>query len=205
MRSSGSSCLSPDASPASRTDGSPGPLPAPAPYGVPAFPPLRVRGGAGQRLRRAMWRRRRSMAAGLALTAAALAVSGFAGGGGAEPGGGTARAAVRERASPPVRLVSAPVRIADAETVRLLRPGDRVDVVASDGPGAAEARVLARGARVERVPGAGDAGDGSATGAGAFGAGSPGDGALVVLAVPRAAAAELAGAGISGGLAVILC
>ncbi|TRV73801.1 hypothetical protein FKN01_26475 [Streptomyces sp. 130] len=139
-----------------------------------------------------MWRQRRSMAAGLALTAAALAVSGLAGGGGGH-GGDTARAASRERASPPVRLVSAPVRIADAETVRLLRPGDRVDVVASGGPGAAaQARVVARGARVERVP--------------AAEAGSPsGEGALIVLAVPRATAAGLAGAGISGGFAVVLC
>ncbi|NED13338.1 hypothetical protein G3I33_17815 [Streptomyces sp. SID9124] len=136
-----------------------------------------------------MWRQRRSMAAGLALTAAALAVSGFAGGGGGGHGGGTAQGAVRERASPPVRLVSAPVRIADAETVRLLRPGDRVDVVASGGAGAA--RVLARGARVERVPAAVE------------GAGEAG--ALIVLAVPRATAADLAGAGMSGGFAVILC
>ncbi|TXR96619.1 hypothetical protein EAO73_30945, partial [Streptomyces sp. col6] len=103
-----------------------------------------MRGGAGQRLRRAVWRQRRSMAAGLALTAAALAVSGFAGGGGGGHGGGTAQGAARERASPPVRLVSAPVRIADAETVRLLRPGDRVDVVAA-GDAGARARVLARG------------------------------------------------------------
>ncbi|WP_443333691.1 hypothetical protein [Streptomyces sp. CB02460] len=160
---------------------------------MPAFPPLRVRVGAGQRLRRAMWRQRRSMAAGLALTAAALAVSGLAGAGDGGHGGDTARAASRERASPPVRLVSAPVRIADAETVRLLRPGDRVDVVASGGPGAAaEARVVARGARVERVPSA-EAG------------GPSGEGALIVLAVPRATAAGLAGAGISGGFAVVLC
>ncbi|UZK58552.1 hypothetical protein NEH16_18425 [Streptomyces drozdowiczii] len=169
-------------------------MPAPPPCGVPAFPPLRVRVGAGQRLRRAMWRQRRSMAAGLALTAAALAVSGLAGDGDGGHGGDTARAASRERASPPVRLVSAPVRIADAETVRLLRPGDRVDVVASGGPGAAaeEARVVARGARVERVPSA-EAG------------GLSGEGALIVLAVPRATAAGLAGAGISGGFAVVLC
>ncbi|MCX0244390.1 hypothetical protein [Streptomyces drozdowiczii] len=153
-----------------------------------------MRVGAGQRLRRAMWRQRRSMAAGLALTAAALAVSGLAGDGDGGHGGDTARAASRERASPPVRLVSAPVRIADAETVRLLRPGDRVDVVASGGPGAAaeEARVVARGARVERVPSA-EAG------------GLSGEGALIVLAVPRATAAGLAGAGISGGFAVVLC
>ena len=194
-RSSGSP-FPPQTGPATPCAGAPpGPLPAPAPCGVPVFPPLRVRGSNGRRLRRAVWRQRRSMAAGLALTAAALAVSGFAGGGGGGGGGGhgggTAQGAARERASPPVRLVSAPVRIADAETVRLLRPGDRVDVVASGGAGASEARVLARGARVERVPtaveGAGEAG------------------ALVVLAVPRATAADLAAAGISGGFAVILC
>ncbi|WP_328904365.1 hypothetical protein [Streptomyces sp. NBC_00441] len=151
-----------------------------------------MRVSTGQRLRRAMWRQRRSMAAGLALTAAALAVSGLAGGGAGGTAGDTARAVSRERASPPVRLVSAPVRIADAETVRLLRPGDRVDVVASGGPGAAEARVVARGARVERVPSA-------------DGGGPSGEGALIVLAVPRATAADLAGAGISGGFAVVLC
>ncbi|WLQ34401.1 hypothetical protein P8A18_13565 [Streptomyces castrisilvae] len=164
----------------------PGPLPAPPPCGVPAFPPLRVRGGSGHRLRRAVWRQRRSMAAGLALTAAALAVSGFGGG-----GGGQGADAAPGRASPPVRLVSAPVRIADAATVRLLRPGDRVDVVASEGAGT-KARVLAEGARVEQVPAV------SAEGA-------SGAGALIVLAVPRTTAADLAGAGISGGFAVILC
>ncbi len=168
----------------------PGPLPAPPPCGVPAFPPLRVRGGSGHRVRRAVWRQRRSMAAGLALTAAALAVSGFGGGGGGQ-GADAARGPAPGRASPPVRLVSAPVRIADAATVRLLRPGDRVDVVASEGAGA-KARVLAEGARVEQVPAA------SAEGA-------SGAGALIVLAVPRKTAADLAGAGISGGFAVILC
>ncbi|WP_346764980.1 hypothetical protein [Streptomyces sp. A1277] len=130
------------------------------------------------------------MAAGLALTAAALAVSGFGGGGGPESGG-AAHGPAPGRASPPVRLVSAPVRIADAATVRLLRPGDRVDVVASEGAGA-RARVLAKGARVEEVPSV------SAEGASR-------EGALIVLAVPRATAADLAGAGISGGFAVILC
>ncbi|MFD7714346.1 hypothetical protein [Streptomyces sp. NPDC059814] len=180
--------------------------PAPAPCGVPAFPPLRVRGGGGHRLWRAAWRRRRAMAAGLALAAAALAASGAGGGGG---GGGdagheaagvtagtTAGAAhtagtARERASPPVRLVSAPVRIADAATVRLLRPGDRVDVIASAGSGT-DARVLAKSARVAQVP------QPSAEG-------SMENGALIVLSVPRATAATLAGAGVSAGLAVILC
>ncbi|MFF3261121.1 hypothetical protein ACFYWO_18345 [Streptomyces sp. NPDC002932] len=171
--------------------------PAPAPCGVPAFPPLRVRGGGGHRMWRAAWRRRRAMAAGLALTAAALAASGFGGGGdggtGPEAAGAAASTAgtARERASPPVHLVSAPVRIADAATVRLLRPGDHVDVIASAGSGT-DARVLARSARVAQVP--------------QTSAGSPTEnGALVVLSVPRATAATLAGAGASAGLAVILC
>ncbi|MFE9815988.1 hypothetical protein [Streptomyces sp. NPDC005773] len=179
--------------------GSPSPLStppsAPPPGGVPPFPPLRVRGGSGRRLRRAVWRQRRAMAAGLALTAAALAASGLGGGGGGGQisGRGAAEAAgtASRRVPPPVRLVSAPVRIADAETVRLLRPGDRVDVIASEGTGAGS-RVLAKGARVTRVPAA------SAEG-------STENGALIVLSVPRATATTLAGAGISGGFAVILC
>ncbi len=142
------------------------------------------------------------MAAGLALTAVALAASGFGGGGGRSGDGGTGPEAAgaaastagtaRERASPPpLRLVSAPVRIADAATVRLLRPGDRVDVIASAGPGA-DAQVLARSARVAQVP--------------RTSAENPTEnGALVVLSVPRATAAALAGAGASAGLAVILC
>ncbi|MFI6893648.1 hypothetical protein ACIBM4_06010 [Streptomyces sp. NPDC050256] len=175
---------------------------APPPGGVPPFPPLRVRGGSGHRLRRAVWRQRRAMAAGLALTAAALAASGLGGGGaGSGDGGGGGQGSGRgaaeaagsasRRVPPPVRLVSAPVRIADAETVRLLRPGDRVDVIASEGAGAGS-RVLAKGARVTRVPTA------SAEG-------STENGALIVLSVPRATATTLAGAGISAGFAVILC
>ncbi|MFE9838572.1 hypothetical protein ACFYP4_26035 [Streptomyces sp. NPDC005551] len=83
--------------------------------------------------------------------------------------------------------VTAPVRIADGATVRLLRPGDRVDVVAADSGG--RARVVAAGARVTEVP------DAEATEAGA----------LVVLSVPRATATRLAGAGTTDRLAVTLC
>ncbi|HEY9437060.1 MAG TPA: hypothetical protein VIS29_00125, partial [Streptomyces sp.] len=39
----------------------------PSPYGVPPFGPLRVRSGGVHRLRRALRRQRRAMAAGLAL------------------------------------------------------------------------------------------------------------------------------------------
>ncbi|WP_263169105.1 hypothetical protein [Streptomyces sp. SCSIO ZS0520] len=87
-----------------------------------------------------------------------------------------------------------PVRLGDPETVRLLRRGDRVDVIAADREG--EARVLVSGARVWRDP------DG-ASGGGAAGVEEPG-GALVVLSVPRQTAAELAGAGTRSELAVTL-
>ncbi|TQK45117.1 hypothetical protein FBY35_6661 [Streptomyces sp. SLBN-118] len=175
---------------------SPLPLPsAPEPVGVPPFAPLRVRGGA-HRLRRAMRRRRRALAAGLAMTAAALAASGARGAdapGPDSPVAGAPTAAHRER-RPAAEMVSAPVRIADAATVRLLRPGDRVDVIAaanSPAGEAAEARVVASGARVTGVPRAtGAAGDG---------------GALVVLTVPRATAAALAGASATSRLAVTVC
>ncbi|MDX2728720.1 MULTISPECIES: hypothetical protein [unclassified Streptomyces] len=171
------------------------PVSAPPPCGVPAFAPLRVRGGGGRRLRRAVWRQRRAMAAGLALTAAALATTGLTGGdgghGAADPAGGPAPEGERRQ----VQLVSAPVRIADPATVRLLRPGDRVDVIAGGGSGA-DARVVAKGARVAAVPRT--AGDG-------FIEGPAEGGALVVLSVPRSTAASLAGAGISARLAVTLC
>ncbi|WP_251055454.1 hypothetical protein, partial [Streptomyces sp. ISL-66] len=116
--------------------------------------------------------------------------------------GGTEAQASRGSAPPPevrvsrgaalpavARMVSAPVRIADAGTVRLLRPGDRVDVVAAERTGAP--RVVAAGARVAEVPdpekGVGDGG------------------ALVVLSVPRETARALVGAGTVSRLAVTLC
>ncbi|MEV6163174.1 hypothetical protein AB0L71_14825 [Streptomyces sp. NPDC052052] len=170
--------------------GPPGPpAPAPPPCGVPAFEPLRVRGGGVHRLRRALWRQRRALAAGLALTAAALATAGGGGavrGTGAGPAAGSAPEPVRR----PIPSVFAPVRIADAATVRLLRPGDRVDVIAAEGAGAA-ARIVARGVRVADVPQA--AAEGPAE-----------DGALVVLSVPRGTATSLAGAGVGKRLAVTL-
>ncbi|MEV5578569.1 hypothetical protein AB0L39_08415 [Streptomyces parvus] len=166
---------------------SPSPLsctaPVPAPSRVGPFGPLRVRGGGADRLRRMLRRQRRAAAAGLALAGTVLATTGLSsadGGAGPPddpPGAGRA----------PVRLVSAPVRIADPETVRLLRPGDRVDVIAV-GDAGDDARVVARGARVAKVPPA-----------------STGAGALVVLSVERPTATALLGAGTSGRLAVAVC
>ncbi|MFF4587793.1 RcpC/CpaB family pilus assembly protein [Streptomyces sp. NPDC001388] len=177
--------------------------PVPPPHEVPQFAPVRV-GSGWCRLDRLVRNRQRAVALGLAVTAAALVAAG-PGGGDPAPARGHPDAGPYARAHPPAGgpvhgrpaagKVTAPVRIADAETVRLLRPGDRVDVIAVTAAGrtAAEgqARVVARGALVTKVPeplepsvGAGDGG------------------ALVVLSVPRSAAARLAGASATGRLAV---
>ncbi|MHB9861101.1 hypothetical protein [Streptomyces sp. YIM S03343] len=163
---------------------------------IPLFPPVRVRGGwyGFQRLVR---RCAPILAAGPAVAAAALLATGPRAGTEAHPRvpvpGRPVAEAARQRpaASPPARPVAAPVRIADAATVRLLRPGDRVDIIAAEGPAAgADAHVIARGARVAKVPEAVDDGE---------------SGALVVLSVPRSTAARLVGASATARLAVTLC
>ncbi|CAL9446829.1 hypothetical protein [Streptomyces sp. enrichment culture] len=218
---------------------------------MPQFAPLRVRDGRF-RLRRTAWNRRRAAAAGLAMTAAALAASGLReAGSGAGPEARRVVDPVAVRAAPPGSaatpvgaprpgrraspdVVAVPVRIADGATVRLLRPGDRVDVIAvpfapagtAADDGGPAARVVATGVRVRAVPGAGaDAGagqrPGGASGAGSVpamgGEGNPPDpldawgdagqsgGALLVLAVPRTAAAGLVAAAATSRLAVVLC
>ncbi|WP_282692960.1 hypothetical protein [Streptomyces sp. CC208A] len=164
----------------------------PSPCEVPDFPPLRVRGA------RFRPRLRRAPGALLVLTAAALALTAALP---APPGrydpGARPVSAPAARAPAPVRLVSAPVRIADAEAVRLLRAGDRVDVIAAPttgsplGGGGSPVRVVARAARVADVPRPYEA--------------RPDGGALIVLAVPRATATALAGAGVTSQLAVTVC
>ncbi|WP_063744397.1 hypothetical protein [Streptomyces sp. Amel2xE9] len=203
----------------------------PPPCEVPHFPPVRVRGGRYGPLG-LVRRRGRALAVSLALAAAALVAAGPRPVTD-PPGGGPARGhPARPAGAPPGardglgadagRTVTAPVRIADAETVRLLRPGDRVDVIAAGDPAAGgTARVLAHGARVVRVPRATTGGtdaevpggtgrDGSVpdgavpVGAdGALPAGTDG-GALIALRVPRATAARLAGASATTRLAVTL-
>ncbi|MFF5665638.1 hypothetical protein ACFY7F_22780 [Streptomyces griseofuscus] len=176
---------------------------APATCEVPPFPPVRVR-GARYRVQRLVRHRGRAVAAGLAVTAAALVAAGpgtSAQAHRADTAPRPARSAGGHPPATPLRppprpegLVAAPVRIADAATVRLLRPGDRVDVIAAQDPaagGGGGARVLARGVRVTRVP---EPLDGAAE-----------SGALVVLAVPRALAAGLVGASATARLAVTLC
>ncbi|MFF8973140.1 hypothetical protein [Streptomyces sp. NPDC014995] len=203
----------------------------PATCEVPPFAPVRVRGGR-YRLRRLVRSRRRALALGLVVTAAAFVAAGR-GPGDADrarghPGEDTqaqARAGsstgdpVRRR--PAVETVEAPVRITDAATVRLLRPGDRVDVIAAEQTATGgEAHVVARRALVTRVPEPLD-GTLTATASGGTGgsdgmdgmdgtsgmdhlAGAVDGGALVVLSVPRSTAARLVGAGATGRLAVTL-
>ena len=87
-------------------------------------------------------------------------------------------------------LVAVPVRLADPAAVLLLRPGDRVDVLAAgtspDAP--ASAAVVAAAAPVLAVP--------APT--------ADGEGGLVVLAVPPATAARLAAAAVSSRLSVVV-
>ncbi|WP_371917057.1 hypothetical protein [Streptomyces sp. IMTB 2501] len=154
---------------------------------------MRVRGGRYQ-LQRLVRHRRRAIAAGLAVTAAALVAAGPH----TAPEPHRAEQArghpVTEQARrhAAVETVTAPVRIADAAAVQLLRPGDRVDVIAAEDPSAGGvARVLARGVRVTKVPEPVEGGAES--------------GALVVLSVPRATAARLVGASATARLAVTLC
>ncbi|MET7366180.1 hypothetical protein ABZS61_10175 [Streptomyces sp. NPDC005566] len=178
----------------------------PAPLGVPPFAPLRVRGSRAGRLRRVIRGQRRAMAAGLALASAALAASGLSASGTGTPGAGGVAVAGSAPPAPerrPVRRVSAAVRIADAATVRLLRAGDRVDVIASQ-DGDPVARVVAKDVQVEDVPRAMEGAGHGYPGTDGDGATPAGSGALVVLSVERDTAAALAGAGVSGRLAVVV-
>jgi pilus assembly protein CpaB len=87
-------------------------------------------------------------------------------------------------------LVAAPVRIADAAAVSLLRPGDLVDVLAADAD-RSSARVVARGVRVLTVPE-----ERSAL--------SASGGALVVLSSTSDQARSLAAAAAGAPLSVVL-
>lgn len=87
--------------------------------------------------------------------------------------------------------VAAPVRIADAAAVDLLRTGDHVDVLAADPRGAAETAVVAADAPVVVVPQTDSSRAGSS-------------GALVVLAVTPRTAGRLAQAAVVGPLSVAI-
>lgn len=105
-------------------------------------------------------------------------------------------------------LVAVPLRIADPGVVGLLRPGDRVDVIAAPvDPGGGEARVLAWGLTLLAIPEGprpGGPWGWSGTGAGTAELGSSGDGGLLVLAATLPVAVDLAGAAVAARLSVVL-
>lgn len=145
-------------------------------------------------MRRLLRRQRRTLAAGLATTAAALAVSAATQNTPVRqpppvPRGPAIAAASRVRPA----SVRDPVRIADAAVADLLRPGDRVDVLAG-------ARIVARCARVLAVPERA-----APTPAGAVADSGGTTGGLVLLTVPRTTAAALSGAAALSPLGVTLC
>lgn len=88
--------------------------------------------------------------------------------------------------------VAAPVRIADAGAVELLRVGDVVDVISADPQGAREPQVVAGDAPVISLPERDDSGSGMVAGG------------LVVLAVSDETSRSLAAAGVSGLLSIAI-
>ncbi|MDT0268262.1 hypothetical protein RM844_18420 [Streptomyces sp. DSM 44915] len=201
---------------AARAPAAPGPRgPAGAagggPLGVPSFAPIRPRAG-----RRSRWRpgrRGRLLAGAAAVGVAALSLLWAPGAEPPEPeaealvsdGAGGGASAPDGTAGPPAeaaeeRTVALPLRIADPASVRLLEPGDRVDVYAAGAvgepapSGAGAARLVASGVRVAEVPEPGRA-------AGSAG-GVEGLGGQLVVSVDAATAAELTGAAAGFRLAV---
>jgi Flp pilus assembly protein CpaB len=87
-------------------------------------------------------------------------------------------------------LVAVPVRIGDPGSVRLLRVGDRVDLVAADPQGERDAVVVGRGVPVLAIPRARDPG--------------PTGGALVVLGLPETSVGAVARASVTAFLSVVV-
>jgi pilus assembly protein CpaB len=92
-------------------------------------------------------------------------------------------------------LVAAPVRVADAASVRLLRAGDVVDILAADADATEAARLVASAVQVMTVP---------AVPRDALGVNDPSGGALVVVVTTDETAARLAAAGASQRLSIVL-
>ncbi|GAB3972082.1 hypothetical protein [Streptomyces sparsus] len=206
----------------------------PPPATVPMFPPLRPGSSRRYRLHRVLRLSRRAGVTVLAVAAAVLAVSGYAGKSppgegetaaaavstaGDEPSGGSAsrgsataaRPGSEEAAGRRPANVSAPVRISDAAAVRLLVPDDRVDVLSS----VATSQSSQGGSLGSTGPGSAPSADARVVARcvrvveipepEAEDALSSGEGALVVLDVSRATASRLAGAAAAGRTAVTLC
>lgn len=90
---------------------------------------------------------------------------------------------------PPGAQVAVPVRLAEPATGALVRAGDTVDVLAAAPEGGESARLVAADLAVLSVPALDDA---------------SGEGALLVLAASRPAAARLAAAAVDGRLSVMV-
>lgn len=89
-------------------------------------------------------------------------------------------------------LVAVPVRIGDPGAVRLLRVGDRVDLLAADPQGETSARVVGRAVPVLAIPRSGAESPGLTTGA------------LVVLGIPDGGAELVTQASVTSFLSVVL-
>jgi Flp pilus assembly protein CpaB len=92
-------------------------------------------------------------------------------------------------------LVAAPVRVGDAAAVELLRVGDRIDLVATDGQGF-QATVVARDAPVLALPRGGHKAS--------FSDESPLGGRMIVVAIPEESAVRLAAAGVSSFISLVI-
>src|SRR5919107_3377173 len=95
-------------------------------------------------------------------------------------------------------LVAVPVRIGDAGAVGLLRPGDRIDLLAADPQGRSAARLVGSDVLVLAVP--------RPAGGGTSVVETPGltNGGLVVLGLPDADAGRVAQASVTSFLTVVL-
>jgi Flp pilus assembly protein CpaB len=96
-------------------------------------------------------------------------------------------------------LVAAPVRIADAASVRLVGPGDVVDVLAAgagvDGSATSGARLVAAGVPVVTIP---------PSGGGPLGESDAGQGALVVVVTTPETAVRLAAAAATDRISLVI-
>lgn len=90
---------------------------------------------------------------------------------------------------PPGSEVATPVRVVERATAALVQAGDVVDVLSATPDGSAPAASVVTAVRVLSVPLVGD---------------DAGDGALLVLAATRSAAARLAAAAVTGQLSVVV-
>lgn len=90
---------------------------------------------------------------------------------------------------PPGPEVATTVRVAERATSTLVRAGDVVDVLSAAPDGGAAAATVVTAVRVLSAPSVED---------------DPGEGALLVLAATRAAAARLAAAAVTGRLSVVV-